>query len=130
MKAFKITLAMFLVLSAASCHRQSSDPKKDIVGGWKSTDNKHMSLFLGPDGKAVRSFDYLAPSQFEQGTYTLTTDPSGVNTLTLNLRQPVFGGTGETRTTSYEAAVYADELILGAGAGKMSLARIPKKASP
>jgi hypothetical protein len=130
MKAAKLFIGMCVVLGVTACHKQSSDPKKDIVGSWESTDNKHMSLFLGAEGKAVRSYDYLSPSQVEVGTYALTVDPSGVNILTLTLRQPVFGATGQTKTTSYEAAVYANELILGAGAGKMSLARIPAKASP
>lgn len=125
MKAYKITFAIFLVLSAASCHRQSSDPKKDIVGAWKSSDNKHMYLNLRADGTCTRSYEYLAPSDFEEGTYTLNTDPSGINILTLKLRRRTFGGT-EISTKSVEAAVYPDELILGTGAARIALARIPK----
>ncbi|MDT4967228.1 MAG: hypothetical protein QOJ64_1965 [Acidobacteriota bacterium] len=129
MKASKIIPAMFLLLGVVSCHGQSADPKKDIVGIWKSTDNKHMLLNLRADGTCLRTYAYLAPSDFEEGTYTLTPDPSGINILTLNLRRRAFGG-DERSTRSFEAAVYPDELILGVGAAEVRLARAPKQNAP
>lgn len=130
MKATKIGVGICLLLGVAACHRQSSDPKKDIVGAWKSTDNKHMFLNLRADGTCLLSYAYRAPSDFDEGNYTLTADPSGINILTLNLRRGGIGRSDKLSTTSYEAAVYADELVLGTGATEIRLARAPNKTAP
>jgi hypothetical protein len=129
MKATSIAIAVCFLLIVASCNRQSSDPKKDIVGRWKSVDNKHMFLTLNADGECLLAYSYSAPSDFDTGTYTLNTDQSGINILTLNLQRTGIGG-GERSTKSYEASVYADELILGKGATEIRLARATKEGAP
>lgn len=130
MKATKISLAICLLLSFASCARESSNPKKDIVGSWeRSVDPVKWSegivtLLLMENGKC--SFrEYVDPPSGNPCTYKLTTDPSGRSSLTIIRDADIFGHYGP-QTRTYEIWVYENRLILRSGKSELRLSRAPK----
>lgn len=123
MKITRISIAVCLLLTFASCSRESTNPKKDIVGNWerlnRTSDSDLVELQLKDNGSCWFRV-YFHPPNGVPCSYKLLTDPSGSILEITTEPDPL--SRSSRRISKWTVQVYENELIVNG----LSLTRASK----